>query len=60
MDQNTALLQQKITRKEFLLLVGSLLLALSGVAHITNTFQRVFSPSSAKESAFGGGPYGGR
>jgi hypothetical protein len=54
----TTLLQQEMTRKEFLLYIGAVLIALTGLSGLIRT---ISNPYSAKLSpTFGNGPYGGR
>ena len=49
------LLAKELTRKQFLLYVGALLLALTGLSSL---FKTIVNPHSRSEG-FGSGPYGG-
>jgi len=59
--QLSHLLSQELTRKEFLLYLGLLLLTLTGVTGLAKTFSdpKLIHKQSMATRGFGSGPYGG-
>ena len=56
------LLSKKMTRREFLLYFGTLIVAIVGIPGILNKIENVFSgkkPAADNTTTFGTGPYGG-
>lgn len=60
-DSFTQLLSKRLTRKEFLLHLGLLLLALTGISALLNTLSNSNLTDKQQKTArrFGAGPYGG-
>jgi len=53
----TQLLSQEMTRREFLLYLGTLLVGVFGISNFVNLITK---PTQKNTVGFGSGPYGGR
>ncbi len=58
--QFSKLLNKKMTRKEFILHIGLLVLALSGIAGLLNTISdpNLINKNKKQKTGYGSGPYG--